>query len=149
MPQEPRQFTSLTQPIPRGDAFVPQSVDIAPEGFTLVNQGRIFTPFWNDSVVAKPSARGGANWPPSSYDPETNYYYVCATDAQNLFRCPEFIQRRRGRSKASDRGSKLFGKRFWRHAPGRYRDFCRLGHEDEPPGLAATMEGALLQWFGD
>ena len=86
VPQEPRQFTSPTQPVPRGDAFVPQSIDVAPEGFTLVNQGRIFTPFWSEGLVAKPSARGGANWAPSSYDPDTNYYYVCATDAPNLFK---------------------------------------------------------------
>ena len=86
VPQEPRQATSKTQPIPRGDAFVPQSVDIAPEDFPLVNQGRIFTPFWKDAIVAKPGARGGANWPPSSYDPTTNLFYVCATDAANLFR---------------------------------------------------------------
>src|SRR5437016_8375659 len=86
VPQEPRQHTSATQPIPRGDAFVPQIVDIAPEDFPLVNQGRIFTPFWKESVVAKPGARGGANWPPSSYDPTTNYFYVCATDAANVFR---------------------------------------------------------------
>jgi quinohemoprotein ethanol dehydrogenase len=86
VPQEQRQFTSATQPIPRGDAFVPQSIDIAPEGFRLVNQGRVFTPFWSDGVVAKPAPRGGANWAPSSYDPETNYYYVCATDAPNLFK---------------------------------------------------------------
>jgi quinohemoprotein ethanol dehydrogenase len=86
VPQEPRQFTSLTQPIPRGDAFVPQSIDVAPEGFALVNEGRIFTPFWSEGVVAKPSARGGANWAPSSYDPDTNDYYVCATDAPNFFK---------------------------------------------------------------
>jgi quinohemoprotein ethanol dehydrogenase len=86
VPQEPRQFTSATQPVPRGDAFVPQSIDVAPEGFTLVNQGRIFTPFWAEGVVAKPSARGGANWAPSSYDPDTNYYYVCATDGANFFK---------------------------------------------------------------
>jgi quinohemoprotein ethanol dehydrogenase len=86
VPQEPRQFTSATQPIPRGDAFVPQSIDVAPEGFTLVNQGRIFTPFWAEGVVAKPAPRGGANWAPSSYDPETNNYYVCATDAPNFFK---------------------------------------------------------------
>jgi alcohol dehydrogenase (cytochrome c) len=85
VPQEPLQFTSPTQPYPRGDAFVPQSIDIALEGFALVNQGRIFTPFLSEGVVAKPSAGGGANWPPSSYDPDTNYYYVCATDAPNLF----------------------------------------------------------------
>ena len=86
VPQEPRQATSATQPVPRGDAFVPHSVDIAPEDFPLVNQGRIFTPFWKEAIVAKPGARGGANWPPSSYDPTTNYFYVCATDAANLFK---------------------------------------------------------------
>jgi alcohol dehydrogenase (cytochrome c) len=86
VPQEPRQATSKTQPIPKGDAFVPQSVDIAPEDYTLVNQGRIFTPFWKEPLVAKPGARGGANWPPSSYDPATNILYVCATDAANVFR---------------------------------------------------------------
>jgi quinohemoprotein ethanol dehydrogenase len=86
VPQEPRQATSKTQPIPKGDAFVPQSVDIAPEDYALVNQGRIFTPFWKEPLVAKPGARGGANWPPSSYDPATNILYVCATDAANVFR---------------------------------------------------------------
>jgi len=86
VPQEPRQLTSATQPFPRGDAFVPHEIDIAPEGFTLVNQGRIFTPFWGDGVVAKPAPRGGANWPPSSYDPATNYFYVCGTDSVNLFK---------------------------------------------------------------
>ncbi len=91
--QEPLQFTSPTQPFPRGDAFVPQSIDIAPEGFTLVNQGRIFTPFWLEGVVAKPSARGGTNWASSSYDPGTNYNYVCATDAPNLFKGGETDQK--------------------------------------------------------
>ncbi len=86
VPQEPRQLTSPTQPIPRGDAFVPQSIDVAPEGFTLVNQGRVFTPFWIEGVVAKPSTRGGANWPPGSFDPYTNYYYVCATDGIDRFK---------------------------------------------------------------
>ena len=86
VPQEPRQATSKTQPIPKGDAFVPQSVDVAPEDYSLVNQGRVFTPFWKEPIVAKPGARGGANWPPSSYDPATNILYVCATDAANVFR---------------------------------------------------------------
>ena len=84
--QEPRQLTSPTQPFPRGDAFVPHEIDIAPEDYPLVNRGRIFTPFWADGVVAKPSPRGGANWPPSSYDPASNYYYVCGTDSINLFK---------------------------------------------------------------
>jgi quinohemoprotein ethanol dehydrogenase len=86
VPQEPRQLTSATQPFPRGDAFVPHQIDIPVENYPLVNQGRIFTPFWTDGVVAKPAPRGGANWPPSSYDPATNYFYVCGTDSANLFK---------------------------------------------------------------
>jgi alcohol dehydrogenase (cytochrome c) len=30
--------------------------------------------------MVKPSPQGGANWPPSSFDPESNLLYVCATD---------------------------------------------------------------------
>ncbi len=77
--QEPQQFTSPTQPFPVGDAIVPQSIDMAPEGFELINQGRIFTPFTKSPAVWKPLA--AVNWPPSSYDPETNLMYVCATDS--------------------------------------------------------------------
>ena len=87
VPQEPRQATAATQPYPIGDAFVPQHVDIVPEGYPpLVNQGRIFTPFWTDGAVMKPSTSGGANWPGSAYDPRTGYLYVCATDRMSFFR---------------------------------------------------------------
>ncbi len=86
VPQEPRQATSPTQPYPRGDAIVPHSIDIAPEGVDLVNQGRIFTPFWKTPVAVKPGTMGGANWPPSSYDPETHLLYVCASDRINTFK---------------------------------------------------------------
>ena len=67
-------------------SFVPQSIAIAPEGFRVVNGGRIFTPFSGESVVAKPGQGGGANWPPSSYDPATGYLYVCAQDRTGIFR---------------------------------------------------------------
>lgn len=77
--QEPRQKTSPTQPHPIGDALVPQYIDIPPEGFDLVNEGRIFTPFFDQPVLWKPL--GAVNWPPSSYDPETNWMFVCATDS--------------------------------------------------------------------
>jgi quinohemoprotein ethanol dehydrogenase len=86
VPQDARQQTSPTQPYPRGDSFVGQQVEIAPEGTDPVNQGRIFTPFWTAAVALKPSALGGANWPPSSYDPATNYLYVCANDGVQLLR---------------------------------------------------------------
>jgi quinohemoprotein ethanol dehydrogenase len=86
VPQEPRQATAATQPIPRGDAFVPQSIPIAPEGLPLVNGGKIFTPFFNDQrIPIKPGFGGGANWPPSSYDPTTATLYVCAQDRIGVF----------------------------------------------------------------
>lgn len=79
VPQEPRQHTAATQPYPVGDAVVPQFVDIAPEGYPLINEGKIFTPFWDKVVVYKPQM--AVNWPPSSYDPQSNLFYVCAIDA--------------------------------------------------------------------
>ncbi len=86
VPQDPRQATAATQPFPVGDSFVPQSIDIAPEGYRLVNGGRIYTPYWTDEyVIAKPAISGGANWPPSSYDPATGYLYVCAEDRIGVF----------------------------------------------------------------
>jgi mono/diheme cytochrome c family protein len=78
VPQEPRQRTAATQPFVIGDPVVPQHIDIAPEGFDLVNQGRIFTPFWDEPVLYKPQM--GANWPPSSYDPRTYRMFICGTD---------------------------------------------------------------------
>ncbi|HLF09801.1 MAG TPA: PQQ-binding-like beta-propeller repeat protein, partial [Gammaproteobacteria bacterium] len=78
--QEPQQHTSPTQPFPIGDAIVPQFLDMPLEGFELVNDGKIFTPFKDDKqVLWKPLA--AVNWPPSSYDPETGIMYICATDS--------------------------------------------------------------------
>jgi alcohol dehydrogenase (cytochrome c) len=78
--QEPQQHTSPTQPFPIGDAIVPQFLDMPLEGFELVNEGRIFTPFKDDKpVLWKPLA--AVNWPPSSYDPEIGIMYICATDS--------------------------------------------------------------------
>lgn len=78
VPQEPRQKTSPTQPFPIGDPLVPQYIDVQPEGFTLVNSGRIFTPFFDVPVLWKPLA--AVNWPPSSYDPDRKLMYICASD---------------------------------------------------------------------
>jgi alcohol dehydrogenase (cytochrome c) len=96
VPQEARQATSATQPYPIGDAIVPQSIDIPPEGIPLlagqgriVNDGKIFTPFWTDPIALKPGTMGGANWPPSSYDPDTHLLYVCASDRINAFSVDE------------------------------------------------------------
>src|SRR5207244_8105795 len=84
VPQEPRQATAATQPFPRGDAVVPQLVEIAPEGTTLVNDGRIFTPFVGSSAaIVAPGIWGGASWPPSAYDPVQQRLFVCASSAIN------------------------------------------------------------------
>ena len=87
--QEPRQATAATQPIPLGDEVIPHEIDIEPEGFKLINNGRIFTPFWDQPVVVKPLGTGGANWPPSSYDPETNLFYVCTGDGAAAYSTKE------------------------------------------------------------
>jgi quinohemoprotein ethanol dehydrogenase len=87
VPQELRQATARTQPYPIGDAVVPQSVDIQPEGYPpLVNGGRIFTPFFTEGAVMKPGTFGGTSWQPTSYDPETGHLHVCANDRMFLFR---------------------------------------------------------------
>ena len=82
VPQEPRQATSATQPYPLGDAFVTQTLDIPPEGFNLVNDGDIFTPFWKDPVLLR---RSEANWPPSTVDPRKGVMYVCAGERQAAY----------------------------------------------------------------
>jgi alcohol dehydrogenase (cytochrome c) len=76
--QNAAQQTAATQPIPLGDELVPHFIDVAPDGYDLVNGGRTFTPFDDKAVVYKPLA--GVNWPPSSYDPDSNLLFVCAND---------------------------------------------------------------------
>jgi alcohol dehydrogenase (cytochrome c) len=81
VPQEPGQATSATQPVPVGDAMVPQRIDVAPEDHQLVNQGRVFTPFGEQARIFAPLA--GVNWPPSAYDPRTHWMYICANENAN------------------------------------------------------------------
>ena len=84
VPQEPRQATAKTQPFPRGDAVVPQLIEVAPEGYRLVNDGRIFTPFVGLApTIMLPGIWGGANWPPSAYDPVSQRLFVCASSVVN------------------------------------------------------------------
>lgn len=91
VPQEERQKTSPTQPFPVGDSFVPQTIteeDIARDfaGKEVGKYGDIFTPFWEEEpVMMKPAPSGGANWPPSSYSPDTEYFYVLGTDQYTSF----------------------------------------------------------------
>lgn len=85
VPQLAEQKTSPTQPIPVGDAFVPQTVTEEDVKRDLEDSfegeiGSIFTPFWDEPITMKPSAQGGANWPPSAYSPKTEYFYVLGND---------------------------------------------------------------------
>jgi quinohemoprotein ethanol dehydrogenase len=113
VPQEPRQHTSATQPFPVGDAFTPQSItaqeatrlhaaraaaakaaggeaNLSRPKWDYVNEGKIFTPFWGQrGVISTPSTIGGTNWPPSSYNPETGYLYVCSAEAVSIFTSSE------------------------------------------------------------
>jgi alcohol dehydrogenase (cytochrome c) len=59
-------------------------IESAPEGMTLVNDGRIFTPFAGTQVtLVQPGIWGGANWPPSAYDPVQQRLFVCASSVVN------------------------------------------------------------------
>jgi quinohemoprotein ethanol dehydrogenase len=113
VPQEPRQHTSATQPYPVGDAFTSQSITakeaarlhaaraaaakeaggedkLSRPKWDYVNEGRIYTPFWGQrGVISTPSTIGGTNWPPSSYNPETGYLYVCSASAVSIFTSSE------------------------------------------------------------
>lgn len=85
VPQLEEQKTSPTQPFPVGDSFVPQEIteediarDLGDEFEGTV--GSIYTPFWDEPITLKPAPSGGANWPPSAYSPETEYFYVLGSD---------------------------------------------------------------------
>jgi len=80
VPQEPRNNTWPTQPIPVGDAFVDQCGQPVPD-FPLT--GCIYTPFWDVPVVLRPTAGGGAEFSPMSWSPQTGYIYVSGLE-QNL-----------------------------------------------------------------
>jgi alcohol dehydrogenase (cytochrome c) len=146
VPQEPRQATAATQPFPIGDAIVPQSIDIPPERVEtideqgrIVNDGRIFTPFWTDPISVKPGTMGGANWPPSAYDPDTHLLYVCASDRITTFRVNETLEQpgpnkvytggRFTQAQADDRGifaalDVTTNRIAWRQ---QWRDICYSG----------------------
>ena len=79
VPQEPGRATSPTQPIPAGEPILPHTIDIAPEGWPLVNEGRTFTPLpMAGRVIYRPLSH--VNWNPSAYDPQSHLMYICATD---------------------------------------------------------------------
>jgi len=69
VPQEPRQKTAATQPIPIGDPTAPQCAEIV-KGY---EPGCMFTPAWSDTMIAQPSA--AADWAPGAYDPQSGHLF--------------------------------------------------------------------------
>jgi quinohemoprotein ethanol dehydrogenase len=68
VPQDPRQKTAATQPIPIGDPTAPQCADVKD-----YQRGCMFTPAWDDTKIAQPSASG--DWAPGAYDPQSGYLF--------------------------------------------------------------------------
>ena len=101
VPQDERQKTAATQPFPIGDAFVPQAVTEEDVKNDLSSDftgeiGSIFTPFWDVPITLKPGPTGGANWPPSAYNPETEYFYVLGNDTYMSFERSELEEFKEG-----------------------------------------------------
>lgn len=82
VPQDPRQKTSATQPIPAGEAFVPLCPDptLEPSLRPVPNYlaGCIFTPFWDKTTLVTPGSAGGAVWSAVSFNPTTGLLYFGA-----------------------------------------------------------------------
>jgi glucose dehydrogenase/mono/diheme cytochrome c family protein len=97
VPQSAADATSPTQPIPTMPPFSP--VKVTPEQQKVLQEavksstpagqkvptvipGKLFTPWEpaNSNTIESASnvAVGGDNWPPSSFDPTNDYYYVCS-----------------------------------------------------------------------
>jgi alcohol dehydrogenase (cytochrome c) len=97
VPQDKRQKTSPTQPIPSYEATIPHRPTPAQvdeveqlvrkqakdrEPLPVVAAKTIYTPFWNDEVVViAPGPQGGTNWQPASYNPATEMIYVCGQES--------------------------------------------------------------------
>ncbi|HVX33797.1 MAG TPA: PQQ-binding-like beta-propeller repeat protein [Solirubrobacterales bacterium] len=92
VPQDPAQKTWPTQPEPTMEPFSPikttkAALETAEEAVAGENPkpkiipSEVFTPMSSDpnaiNLIAN-AAVGGDNWPPSSYDPKDNMYFVCS-----------------------------------------------------------------------
>jgi alcohol dehydrogenase (cytochrome c) len=73
VPQEPRNATAATQPIPVGDRFVP---DCKQPTASFPLAGCIYSAFWDEPVLMPYGSGGGSEWSPTSFDPQTGYVYV-------------------------------------------------------------------------
>ena len=91
--QAPRSNTYPTQPMPANgwgkfSQQCPQKSDfggkwpMAPDGKPYKRIGCTYAAYDDTGyTLTMPSALGGANWPPSSYSPNTGYMYICSKDS--------------------------------------------------------------------
>jgi alcohol dehydrogenase (cytochrome c) len=123
VPQDANQKTYPTQPIPSYAPFVPHSlsdpqynalvkqVKAALKGkFTkVVRATKMYTPFWQTPVAFTPGPQGGTNWQPSSYNPNTHMFYVCAQSGPtaNTARTAEPAKQKPGGPQPTTIGSTL------------------------------------------
>jgi glucose dehydrogenase/cytochrome c553 len=91
VPQNAHQKTAKTQPIPSYPSFVPQvpsqqqyqevvklATKAAGHKVKAIKAKTMYTPYWKTLTVLTPGPQGGTNWQPSSYNPNTHMFYVCA-----------------------------------------------------------------------
>ena len=74
--QDARVATAPTQPIPRGDAVMPQ----CPQPLEGWNTKCIFGVIYDEPLIMSPGGNGGPNWAPMAYSHRTGYFYVAAAD---------------------------------------------------------------------
>jgi quinohemoprotein ethanol dehydrogenase len=92
VPQSAEQKTAKTQPFPRSGEFIPHTPPTAKEIARVKSQitgaakklpvvvaQEMFTPpSTKHMLIYRPGPQGGNNWMPSSYNQETQMFYVCS-----------------------------------------------------------------------
>jgi quinohemoprotein ethanol dehydrogenase len=71
-----RVASAPTQPVPRGDAVMPQ----CPQALEPWVTKCIFGVIYDQPILMSPGGNGGPNWAPMAYSPRTGYFYVTAAD---------------------------------------------------------------------
>jgi quinohemoprotein ethanol dehydrogenase len=71
-----RVASAPTQPIPRGDAVMPQ----CPQALEPWVTKCIFGVIYDQPILMSPGGNGGPNWAPMAFSPRTGYFYVTAAD---------------------------------------------------------------------
>lgn len=97
VPQDPRQKTKATQPIPKGDPFSimcvnPDAKNPAQRPVPNYEYGCVFTPFWDKPVVSAPGTGGAADWSANSFNPDTGLLYIGAANVNSGFTNQRFFR---------------------------------------------------------